>query len=88
MVFKILEFGFNSALSGYLEAKVKNDLENKDIFKKECDLFSSAAVLISELVLPDEDLRVWKQRKDDLDNWVKESRARKIANFWNSNDMQ
>ena len=87
MVFKILELGFNSALSGYLEAKVKKDLENKEIFKKECDTFSSAAVLISELALPDEDLRVWKQRKDDLDNWVKESRYRKIANYWNSVQM-
>merc|ERR1712083_1049605 len=28
MVFKIIEFGFNSALSGYLEAKVKKDVEN------------------------------------------------------------
>ena len=40
-------------MSGYLHAKDRNDLKNKEVFKKECDVFINAAIPIGEIVLPD-----------------------------------
>ena len=53
IVFEILQNGFCAVMSGYLHAKDRNDLKNKEVFKKECDVFINAAIPIGEIVLPD-----------------------------------
>ena len=54
--------------------------KNKELFKKECELFANAGVLIGEIVLPDKDkeLRDWKMRKDNLDLWIEQEIAKKV----------
>ena len=103
IVWKILQKGFQAAISGYLHAKdrmgegqkclqevgqssrherdsgVKQTAkQNKEVFKKECELFANAGVLIGEIVLPDKELQDWKMKKDNLDFWIEQKIANKF----------
>jgi len=78
IIFEILQNGFCAVMSGYLHAKDRNDLKNKEVFKKECDVFINAAIPIGEIVLPDKDVRNWKMRKDNLDLWIEQEIAKKV----------
>ena len=103
IVWKILQKGFQAAISGYLHAKdrmgegqnclqevgqssrhekdsgVKQTAKkNKEVFKKECEIFANAGVVIGEIVLPDKELRDWKMKKDNLDFWIEQEIANKF----------
>ena len=67
IVYKLLTFGFEAAVTGYLQSKEQKQFKNKDIFRKECDIFCDAGLSISESVLPNTDIQKWKQRKENLD---------------------
>ena len=84
IVQKILCGGFQAAFSGYIHANFSEetkDFRNMDIFRKECELFSGTAVKISEISLPDPELRVWRQRKDNLDLCIQQYLSKKMCQF-------
>ena len=84
IVQKILRGGFQAAFSGYLHASFSEEkkyLKDMDIFRKECDLFSGTAVKISEIALPDPEVWLWRQRKDNLDLCIEQYISKKMSHF-------
>ena len=55
--------------------------KNKEVFKKECEVFANAAVVIGEIVLPDKELKTWKMNQDNLDFQVEQDIANKLRNI-------